>query len=174
MFELVIIRYDEDPCHRLVRWADFHRIPYSFYDPTKEYEYSIFVTSNIVPSTHIFSYIFKRKFVSTNIVLTKISEKWRKTFCIVGTDIHPTDETILDNSIQANIQPGGYLAMMLDGTLSRINVLWSIIMNDWYRRGEEHVSKYYYPMWIEACHKEYIETKKLDKNWVKEQTCFAE
>lgn len=173
--QLVIIPYEGDPSHRLIKWAQFHRLPFTFYSPDTIYdEYNIFITSNLVPNTSIFSYVFQKKEVSTDITLTRIDEKWRKSFCIVGKSIKPTENTICDNSIVVSLRPGHYLTMMLEGTLSRYNALWSIIMNDWYKGGESYVSAYYFPLWVNTYHHDFIEKGTImNKKWIKEQVCFS-
>lgn len=186
--KLVVIYFDEDPSDRLVRWANFHRMEYEIVVDRKytNNDYNLIITSDLVPQTRIFSYILSGKEIATPFRMIQSqgdSKKWRPSFCIFTkkeftfsnvnwVELYTTDIEMVENI--AVKTPEKALDLISKGIGNRFDVLWSIIVDDWYSGSNGHVSHFYYHLWIESYHKRFLKTGDSNRrDWIREQACFA-
>lgn len=202
--KLVIVYFDEDPSDRLVRWAYFHRMNYEIVIGQKSnisnsviYEhsennddYNLIVTSDLVPQTKIFLHILEKKEIGTpfRLIKTNNSKIWRPSFCILTKaklqienisnnpncwlDLYTQNVEMIENI--ATKDPTKALDLITKGIGERFDLLWSIIVDDWYGGVNLHVSHFYYHLWIESYHKHFLKTGDTKKrDWIREQSCFG-
>lgn len=182
--KVYILAYEGDPVQRLINWIKFHKMEYILsYEENLESEgYNLIITSDLVPNTKIFHYIFSKKEFASPCSIRKMNNIYRPSFCIATNQkvqindyfpIYKKDLLILDDIVTEKTE--GILFHICHGTWSRYDVLWSIIATDWYKVDKEYVCRFYYRLWIEAYHKDYIKNKNMrNRVWMREQCCFSE
>jgi len=184
--KLIILAFEDDPVQRLINWANFHRMEYILcYENLNEISgYNIIITGDLVPSTRIFKYIFEGEEVGTpfNFIKDK-SSTYRPSFCALTKEtldgeyfpIYKRNLKIVDIIAHDKIHPDlGGIYHMCHNSWSRYDILWSVVVGDWYKGDTKYVSKLYFYYWIESYHKDYLKTGNIrDVPWIREQCLFS-
>ena len=184
--KLIILAFEDDPIQRLINWANFHRMEYILcYEKLTDISgYNIIVTGNLVPSTEIFRYVFRGEEVGTPFEHIKNKKgKYRPSFCAVTKEslngeffrIYREDLEIVEKIAFKELKPElGGIYHLCHNSWSRYDILWNIVVSDWYKGDAMYVSKLYFYYWIESYHKDYLKTGNVrDIPWIREQCLFS-
>jgi len=182
MTKLIIFQIPSEPDYtqELLNWAILFRIDSEVRKDhplnTTHNGHDLLITSDLFINNTILSDLMQENERGLLLKVKKINEKWYPSFCFTTSRsnenfynlFHSEMSEITDEIIEA---PPMYKSSVFDVGI----LMWNLIIGEWYSsKKKDHISKLYYPFWIEAHHKHFLNLDKMDNfKWFQDQSCFC-
>jgi hypothetical protein len=182
MTKLIIFEIPgSDNLQYLVNWAKLFRmdveIRRGFPIKTTHDGYDLLVTSDLFFKNCILSDVMQEKEIGSPLTVNKIKDDWYPSFCF-GTSISDENPFALFRSDMKNISE--LMITVIPPTFKspeaiHDKVMWNFIIDEWYQKENKyHISRLYYPIWIENIHKKSVDQDRMDDfKWFQDQSCFC-
>ena len=169
-----------DNTQQLLNWAKLFCIDS---EVRKEYpiktlheNHDLLITSDLFIKNMILSDLMQENETGSFSKMKKMDEKWYPSFCFTTSKSHENPCNLFHSKMidmtDNLIKP----SPIYNSPRSDIgNIMWNFIMEEWYtNKNKNHVSRLYYPLWIEANHNFFLNIEKMDNfKWFQEQSCFC-